>query len=37
VANEAVRQVLCLPLYGELPLTAVDIICTIIEDVHRLG
>jgi len=37
VANEAVRQVLCLPLYGELPLTAVDIICTIIEDVHRQG
>jgi dTDP-4-amino-4,6-dideoxygalactose transaminase len=37
VANEAVRQVLCLPLYGDLPLAAVDIICTIIEDVHRLG
>jgi dTDP-4-amino-4,6-dideoxygalactose transaminase len=35
VANEAVRQVLCLPLYGALPLTAVDAICTIIKDIQR--
>ena len=35
VANEAVAQVLCLPLYGTLPLSAVDAICDMIVDIQE--
>lgn len=31
---EVVRQVLCLPLYGTLPLTAVDAICDMIREIQ---
>jgi dTDP-4-amino-4,6-dideoxygalactose transaminase len=33
VASAVVRQVLCLPLYGTLPLTAVDVICDMLLSV----
>jgi dTDP-4-amino-4,6-dideoxygalactose transaminase len=33
VASSAVREVLCLPLYGTLPLDAVDAICDIVQGV----
>lgn len=35
VATEVVRQVLCLPLYGALPLTAVDAICDMIREIQE--
>lgn len=35
VATEVVRQVLCLPLYGTLPLPAVDAICDMIEEIQE--
>jgi dTDP-4-amino-4,6-dideoxygalactose transaminase len=35
VAHEAVGQVLCLPLYGTLPLSAVDAICDMIADIQE--
>jgi dTDP-4-amino-4,6-dideoxygalactose transaminase len=35
VAAEAARQVLCLPLYGSLPLTACDAICDMIRDIQK--
>ncbi len=34
VASSIVKQVLCLPLYGTLPLTAVDTICDIVRGVQ---
>jgi dTDP-4-amino-4,6-dideoxygalactose transaminase len=34
VASRAVQEVLCLPLYGTLPLDAVDAICDIVQAVH---
>ncbi len=34
VAHAVVDQVLCLPLYGTLPLSAVDTICAIIRDIQ---
>jgi dTDP-4-amino-4,6-dideoxygalactose transaminase len=35
VAAEAVEQVLCLPLYGALPLSAVDAICDMILSIQE--
>ena len=35
VATEAARQVLCLPLYGTLPLTACDTICDMIREIQK--
>jgi dTDP-4-amino-4,6-dideoxygalactose transaminase len=35
VATEVVSQVLCLPLYGTLPLTAVDAICDMIWTIQE--
>jgi dTDP-4-amino-4,6-dideoxygalactose transaminase len=35
VAREVVRQVLCLPLYGELPLGVVDEICGMLLNLRR--
>jgi dTDP-4-amino-4,6-dideoxygalactose transaminase len=35
VANEAAGQVLCLPLYGSLPLDVCDAICDIIRGIHE--
>lgn len=34
VANAAVRQVLCMPLYGTLPLEAVDTICDMMMEIR---
>ena len=34
VAARAVQEVLCLPLYGTLPLDAVDRICDIVQSIH---
>ena len=34
VATEVVKQVLCLPLYGTLPLAAVDAICDMIREIQ---
>jgi dTDP-4-amino-4,6-dideoxygalactose transaminase len=34
VATAVVGEVLCLPLYGALPLTAVDAICDMIEEIR---
>jgi dTDP-4-amino-4,6-dideoxygalactose transaminase len=34
VAREVVEQVLCLPIYGTLPLSAVDTICEIVAGVQ---
>ena len=34
VASNAVKEVLCLPLYGTLPLDAVDVICDIVQGVQ---
>jgi dTDP-4-amino-4,6-dideoxygalactose transaminase len=35
VATEVTRQVLCLPLYGTLPLTAVDAMCGMIREIQE--
>jgi len=35
VATEVVREVLCLPLYGTLPLSAVDAICDMIQTIQE--
>ena len=35
VAKEAAAQVLCLPLYGSLPLDVCDAICDIIRGIHE--
>ena len=35
VATEVVGQVLCLPLYGTLPLTDVDVICDMITEIQE--
>jgi dTDP-4-amino-4,6-dideoxygalactose transaminase len=35
VATEVVGQVLCLPLYGTLPVTAVDAICDMIGEIQE--
>src|SRR5262245_76950 len=35
VATEAARQVLCLPLYGTLPLTSCDAICDMIREIQK--
>ena len=35
VATEVVGQVLCLPLYGTLPLTAVDAICDMMAEIQE--
>lgn len=37
VASEVVQQVLCLPLYGTLPLSAVDTICDIVRQTQARG
>ena len=37
VATRVVREVLCLPLYGTLPLEAVDVICDMIRHIQRHG
>jgi dTDP-4-amino-4,6-dideoxygalactose transaminase len=35
VATDVVREVLCLPLYGTLPLSAVDVICDMIRETQE--
>ena len=35
VATDVVREVLCLPLYGTLPLSAVDVICDMIREIQE--
>ncbi len=35
VATEVVREVLCLPLYGTLPLSDVDVICDMIQEIQE--
>jgi dTDP-4-amino-4,6-dideoxygalactose transaminase len=35
VAQRAVREVLCLPIYGTLPLDAVDRICDLLIGLRR--
>ena len=37
VASEVVQQVLCLPLYGTLPLSTVDTICDIVRQTQARG
>ena len=37
VATRVVREVLCLPLYGTLPLEAVDVICDMIRHIQQHG
>ena len=35
VATEVVQEVLCLPLYGTLPLSDVDVICDMIQEIQE--
>jgi dTDP-4-amino-4,6-dideoxygalactose transaminase len=37
VAERTAREVLCLPIYGELPQATVEVICRVIRECGRLG